>query len=527
MRRQAAIAAFLLLAGQVAVAEQRVAVVVGHREGGQGTRPLRYALSDAERMYGILTTIGGFDASSTLLRDPSADELRAALVAADRRAAGGVVLLYYSGHAKDGELRLGTTTLPLSELRDTLGRLEARLKVGILDSCRSGEFIRPKGGTVGPAFEVKAETPGPRGLALLASSAADEDSQESDLLGASFFTHFLASGLVGDADASSDGKVTLQEAYAYAYTRTVAETAEARAGLQHPTYAYTLAGAGELWLTDVARSDAVLVLPKKAVGSFVIVEATRRHLVAEVDKAAGLERRVALPAGRYEVKRRDGAEVLFSRVRLDKGDVLSLDEASMERVVLARNLSKGQASAGDLAEVRPPRWTIVGSAGSQFFLSQAARDAYFPSMPLVGLELEARDRFTGVGRAIGIDVAVGAASLDVKVGTHLVPSRVSQWALGVSHVWDFGTGRLQPFVGGRLSLLGVQRSFDQVETTVAALPAQSLLTLAPGVVAGLSFELTQSLSLALRARASYLLYQAEEDLSLGYADLGLLLKWEP
>ena len=25
--------------------------------------------------------------------------------------------------------------------------------------------------------------------------------QESDLLGASFFTHFLASGLVGDADA--------------------------------------------------------------------------------------------------------------------------------------------------------------------------------------------------------------------------------------------------------------------------------------------------------------------------------------
>ena len=67
---------------------------------------------------------------------------------------------------------------------------------------------------------------------LIASSSADEESQESDDIGASFFTHYLASGLLGDADSSGDGKVTLAEAYTYAYARTVGETAETRAGAQ-------------------------------------------------------------------------------------------------------------------------------------------------------------------------------------------------------------------------------------------------------------------------------------------------------
>ena len=49
--------------------------------------------------------------------------------------------------------------------------------------------------------------------------------EESDLLGGSYFSHHLASGLLGDADRSADGRVTLAEAYAYAYERTVADTA--------------------------------------------------------------------------------------------------------------------------------------------------------------------------------------------------------------------------------------------------------------------------------------------------------------
>src|SRR5207245_7416203 len=92
----------------------------------------------------------------------------------------------------------------------------------------------------------------PRGLVLIASSAADEESQESDEISGSFFTHYLASGLLGDADASGDGKVTLAEAYAYAYGRTVGSTAETRAGAQHPVYLHDLGGAGDVVPTELA-----------------------------------------------------------------------------------------------------------------------------------------------------------------------------------------------------------------------------------------------------------------------------------
>ncbi len=89
-------------------------------------------------------------------------------------------------------------------------------------------------------------------MVILTSSASDEDSQESDAIGGSYFSHHLASGLLGGADRSGDGRVTLFEAYAYAYDRTVADTAESAAGAQHPTFSYDLAGNGDLVLTDVA-----------------------------------------------------------------------------------------------------------------------------------------------------------------------------------------------------------------------------------------------------------------------------------
>ena len=60
---------------------------------------------------------------------------------------------------------------------------------------------------------------------VLASSTASELSQESEALRASYFTHHLLSGLRGAADADRDGRVTLSEAYRYAYNRTLVATA--------------------------------------------------------------------------------------------------------------------------------------------------------------------------------------------------------------------------------------------------------------------------------------------------------------
>ena len=51
-----------------------------------------------------------------------------------------------------------------------------------------------------------------------------------------------------------DGRVTLDEAYSYAYGRTVAATAATRSGAQHPTYDYDLHGAGEVVLNGMSLS---------------------------------------------------------------------------------------------------------------------------------------------------------------------------------------------------------------------------------------------------------------------------------
>ena len=77
----------------------------------------------------------------------------------------------------------------------------------------------------------------------------------------------------GDADRDHDGRVTLDEAYAYAYGRTVAATAATRAGAQHPTYAFDLKGAGDVVLTQPGDAFVVVEFPDDAA---VLIDEPRR-----------------------------------------------------------------------------------------------------------------------------------------------------------------------------------------------------------------------------------------------------------
>src|SRR5262249_46336290 len=133
---------------------------------------------------------------------------------------------------------------------------------------------RTKGARKMPEFEVESDVSRrARGLVILASSASDEDSQESDQIGGSYFSHYLASGLLGDADGSRDGRVTLSEAYTYAYNRTAADTAESAAGAQHPTYSFDLAGNGEVVLTDLTGRHEGLLFPAAAPpGAYFLID---------------------------------------------------------------------------------------------------------------------------------------------------------------------------------------------------------------------------------------------------------------
>ncbi|MCI0669336.1 MAG: caspase family protein, partial [Myxococcaceae bacterium] len=188
------LATVLLALGAQAQPVRRFALVVGNDRGGAGTHPLLYAHEDARKVHGILVRVGGVpSADAVLLLEGSAADALAALsllearaVEASRAGARTELLVYYSGHAKDGALRLGDTALSLATLKERLARAPADVRIGILDACRTGALTRTKGVRRAPAFDVETDA-GRRaqGLVLLTSSAADEDSQESDLLGGS------------------------------------------------------------------------------------------------------------------------------------------------------------------------------------------------------------------------------------------------------------------------------------------------------------------------------------------------------
>ena len=514
-----AICAAALLAALPAMAEaRRFALVVGDAKGGAGTRPLRYAERDAKRMHGILTRLGGVrPEDARLLTAASAGEVRAAIAelsarAEQARARGDetVLVVYYSGHAKDGDLRLGDTRMPLTELRDALRNAPADVRIGLLDSCQSGAIMRAKGARAAPAFDVQqaqAASTRPRGLVLIASSSADEESQESDDIGASFFTHYLASGLLGDADASGDGKVTLAEAYAYAYARTVGETAETRAGAQHPVYLYDLGGAGDVVLTELSPARGALVFPAGAEGVYVVLDGSRRA-VAEVAKPRGDLRRLALAPGDYLVKKRDGDTLLVGSFTLAEGPV-EIADARLSRRPLSEDPQKGASG---------PRWSILATGGGQFFFDSAARNGLFPPAGLAGAELAVRDDL-GHDLAWGIDLAVGGGAATLTLpGVAPIPEKFMEVTGGVSLWRDFALGETFTLSAGvRLAALYLARSFDNRPD----LPAQNFFTLTPGLQAAFGWRFADRWSAVARGRVNYLFYNVDKAQNLGYAEFAL------
>src|SRR5262249_46482693 len=149
-----------------------------------------------------------------------------------------LVLFYYSGHADGATLHLGESSLDLFRIRELLAQTHASVRIGVLDACGTGALtIREKGVEKGAPFMLSAPPElAQRGQVIIAAVSASESAQESDSLKGSFFTNYLVAGLRGAADRSGAGRVTLDDAYRYAYAQTVRATMLSRAGAQHPSY---------------------------------------------------------------------------------------------------------------------------------------------------------------------------------------------------------------------------------------------------------------------------------------------------
>jgi hypothetical protein len=197
---------------------------------------------------------GGF--AVDMLTDGTETEIRLAVGRfLAGRSAQDTVLLYLSCHAIRDRARLyfaATDTwlrypqrsaLPVAAVLGELDRCGAGNRLLVLDCCFSGGFAEEKG-----ELDVAAELAlDGRGIAVLSGSRAREYSYEGrpivPELPRSVFTEGLAVGLAtGDADTDGNGRVTVAEAYNYAYRYVIQNTPR-----QAPQY-YLEDGHGEIIL---------------------------------------------------------------------------------------------------------------------------------------------------------------------------------------------------------------------------------------------------------------------------------------
>lgn len=492
--RKALIATALCLLPVLATGQaERFAVVVGNDLGQPPDGPLRWAEADAVRVASVLQEVGGVRPENlVLLRGQGADVVRRTLIAVnDRiREAGksSVLFVYYSGHADAVALHLGPTSLEVGELEQLVRGSAASFRVLVLDACRSGALTRVKGGAPIPPFELRVSerVPG-EGAVFLTSSSASEDSQESDELRGSFFTHALVSGLLGAADEDGDERVTLDELYRYAYDATVRGSSRTLAGLQHPTFQYDVRGQGHVVLATLAGNDrtrAWLAFPAGIIW-LVFQGSSEGPVVGEIGSADRV-RRISVRAGTYFVRGR-GADVLFEGTQpAPAGASVAVDPSRLQRTAYARLVRKGfgEARAVPSLEVEGRTRTALRSEGG----------------PCTGVAAG-----TAVAlRPLTLQVRLGFCQSGFSAGGLTVTSDAWDLEVAATHAWDL------PGVSLEVGLAAGGAVLEQRFRTAGVAPPRTTAALQLSPTVAVSRDLGQRSYVFLSTSATTYLFRVED-----------------
>jgi hypothetical protein len=479
------------LTGTAYATPGRYALVIGANQGDRDEVQLRYAELDAQRIASVLRGAGRFFPENVaVMTGVSGEDVRRALISLNARLreaspGGALLFVFYSGHADAEALHLGGTRLALSELRDLSAGSAADARVLVVDSCRSGALTRVKGGRPGPSFDIRVDPATlPRGLAILTSSAAGEDAQESDELRASVFTHHLVSALLGAADRDANGRVTIDEAFGYAAERTLAATATTLAGPQHPTYRLEIGGRDDLTLTWPGASRDRGLLRFAQPGRYLVQRGgPDGPVVAELtsDAAGG---RLAVEPGAYFVRERR-PDFLRQELFVVAADAeTAVDTGRMRRVEYARVVRKG---TGDGPTHVVSALATGGMRGEMQGLGTAWRTGLGARLDLPNLSLE-------------VQLVLGASERRNEWQT--IRSLETGLALAGLRVFDLGALSVGLGLEAGLALF-VQR-FDAVSTPDRA-------RLAPFFGPLLQLDVPVVRRFFLRAEAAFMTYLAETD----------------
>ncbi|HZH02629.1 MAG TPA: caspase family protein, partial [Myxococcaceae bacterium] len=328
-----------------------------------GRSALNFAHRDAQSVADVLVQVGGFAQEEvSVLLDPEPDavleRLDQSAAALKERGGESVLFFYYSGHADERALYPNGHPLDLEALRSRLEDPAMTVRVGVIDACRGGAWTRAKGLTPEEPFAVNLPlSVSSEGSVLIASSSGLESAHEADSIQGSYFTHHLLAGMRGAADATGDGQVTVGEAFAYAQRLTVRDTALQSPETQHPSYSMNLRGRGDFTLSTLPRGGTELSIQQNR-GPLQLIQMPSGLNILELPEGK-LRARVAVPSGRYLVRRVEGTRVYGREVSVEPRKSLSMNEDSLARIDEAKLASKGGP---------PPRRVLATTLADRDFM---------------------------------------------------------------------------------------------------------------------------------------------------------------
>jgi len=326
---------------------KRFAIAVGSNYGGKDRVKLKYGVSDAESIIEVFEELGGVSREDCLLLvEPDVKtfyteigKFQVKIEKAKSEYSRVEVIFYYSGHSDEEYILLGDEKISYENFRETINSTDADVRIAILDSCASGAFTRLKGGKKRLPFllDTAYDT---KGYAVMTSSSSTEASQESDLIKSSFFTHYLISGMRGAADVTRDGRVTFNEAYQFAFNETLTETAKTMSGPQHPHYNIQTSGTGDVVMTDIRKSSALLILGEDISGK-VFIHDKMDMLVVELTKPSGQTVELGMEEGEYRIINIPEAQVFEFKITLQKGMNFELSKSLFVKTDLKYTTPRG------------------------------------------------------------------------------------------------------------------------------------------------------------------------------------------
>jgi len=334
----------------------RYALIIGQNDGGRQYRPLKYAEDDARRFSDLLIDIGGFERNHVIsLMGTDSLQINAALkktaekLALDKAEDNSLFLFYYSGHADENSILLGKSRYSFEALQKEISMFPSRIRIAIFDACQSGVITAFKGGVRADPFYLQNQ-PQVKGQVIIASSAANERAQESDALKGSVFSFHWLNGLRGSADLSADRKITLNEAYQYAYRKTVETSALASGEIQHPVYRFSIQGQGDIFLTDLEKASGGILIEKSCVGKFLVLSENYLDVFADFYKDKTVEQFISLAPGRYTIINAQGKDVGTYQFSISKNRKKVIRKSDFEPVTLVQSRLKGLGSSEYMME---------------------------------------------------------------------------------------------------------------------------------------------------------------------------------